>query len=238
MSTTGSALRELHRIHKQLTDLRSRLDRGPKQVAASEGAVRRMELDAEQAKEAHKKARIASDEKQLQLKSREARIEDLKSKLNQASSNKEFQTLKDQIAADQQANSVLEDEILESLERIDILAAKVKKAEADLANAKTEGGKVKTRVDSEQAGLESELARVLSELKDAEGNLPSDYKQDYARVARVRGEEAARRSRRRSLRRLLPDADAQHDERAVLGKAGVLQELWCVAVSCGRSRGW
>ena len=190
MSTTGSALRELHRIHKQLTDLRSRLDRGPKQVAASEGAVRRMELDAEQAKEAHKKARIASDEKQLQLKSREARIEDLKSKLNQASSNKEFQTLKDQIAADQQANSVLEDEILESLERIDILAAKVKKAEADLANAKTESGKVKTRVDSEQAGLESELARVLSELKDAEGNLPSDYKQDYARVARVRGEEA------------------------------------------------
>ncbi|MCA9120945.1 MAG: phospholipase [Planctomycetaceae bacterium] len=190
MSTTGSALRELHRIHKQLTDLRGRLDRGPKHVAASQGAVRRMELDAEQAKDAHKKARVSSDEKQLQLKSREAKIDDLKSKLNQASSNKEFQTLKDQIAADQQANLVLEDEILESLEKIDQLAAKVKKAEADLATAKAEATKVKTRIEGEQAGLESELARVLNELKEAEANLPADYKSDYLRVARVRGEEA------------------------------------------------
>ncbi|MBI2480944.1 MAG: phospholipase, partial [Planctomycetia bacterium] len=157
MSITGSALRELHRIHKQLTDLRGRLDRGPKQVAACEGAVRRLEADAEQAKEAHKKARIASDAKQLQLRSREAKIADLRTKLNIANSNKEFQTLKDQIAADQQANLVLEDEILESLERIDQLAAKVKKADSDLAAAKAEAGKAKTRVEGEHANLESEL---------------------------------------------------------------------------------
>ncbi|MEX0818190.1 MAG: phospholipase, partial [Pirellulaceae bacterium] len=190
MSMTGTELRELHRIHKQLTDLRGRLDRGPKQVAASEGAVRRMELDAEQAKQAQKKARIASDEKQLQLKSREMRIDDLKAKLNTANSNKEFQTLKDQIAADQQANLVLEDEILESLERLDLLAAKVKQADADLAAAKAEAAKVKSRIEGEHAGLESELARVLTELKEAEANLPAEYKADYARVARVRGEEA------------------------------------------------
>lgn len=190
MTITGTALRELHRIHKQLTDLRGRLDRGPKQVAASEGAVRRMELDAEQAKETYKKARIASDEKQLQLKSREARIDDLKAKLNIANSNKEFQTLKDQIAADQQANSVLEDEIFESLEKIDQLAETVKEAEAALAHASTEAGKVKSRVEGEQANLESELARVLAELKEAEVNLPSDFKADYDRVARVRGEDA------------------------------------------------
>jgi predicted nucleic acid-binding Zn-ribbon protein len=190
MNVSGTALRELHRIHKQLTDLRGRLDRGPKQVAASEGALRRMETEAADAKEAHKKARIASDAKQLQLKSREAKIADLKTKLNTANSNKEFQMLKDQIAADQQANLVLEDEILESLEKIDQLAAKVKKAEADLVAAKAETGKVKGRIEGEQSNLESELARVLSELKEAEVNLPTEYKADYARVARVRGEEA------------------------------------------------
>jgi hypothetical protein len=190
MSVTGTELRELHRIHKQLTDLRGRLDRGPKQVAASAGAVRRLEMDAEQAKEAHQKARVASDAKQLQLKSREAKINDLKSKLNMANSNKEFQTLKDQIAADQQANLVLEDEILESLEKIDQLAAKVEKANADLVAAKAESGKVKANIEGEQSNLESELARVLTALKHAEANLPTEYKADYARVARVRGEEA------------------------------------------------
>ncbi len=190
MSITGTALRELHRIHKQLTDLRGRLNRGPAQIAATEGAVKRLETELEQAKEAHKKARIASDEKQLQLRSREARISDLKARLNTANSNKEFQTLKDQIAADLQANSVLEDEILESLERIDILADRSKKAEASLAAAKAEATKVKARVEGEQANLESELARVLDELKAAEKNLPADFKSDYERVARVRGEEA------------------------------------------------
>lgn len=190
MSIAGTALRELHRIHKQLTDLRGRLDRGPKQVAASAGAVRRLETDAAQAKEAHQKARVASDAKQLQLRSREAKIEDLKSKLNMANSNKEFQAFKDQIAADQQANLVLEDEILESLEKIDQLAAKVKKADADLVAAKAEAGKVKARIEGEHSNLETELARVLSELKEAEANLPIEYKADYIRVARVRGEEA------------------------------------------------
>ncbi len=190
MSITGTALRELHRIHKQLTDLRGRLDRGPKQIAASEGAVRRLEMEAEQSREAHKKARISSDEKQLQLKSREAKIDDLKAKLNLANSNKEFQTLKDQIAADQQANLVLEDEILESLEKIDQLAETLNKADAALESAKAEAGKVKSRIEGAQADLESELARVLADLKEAEANLPAAFKSDYDRVARVRGEEA------------------------------------------------
>jgi len=190
MSITGTALRELHRIHKQLTDLRGRLDRGPKQIAASQGAVLRLETEAVQAKEVHKKARIASDDKQLQLRSREARVDDLKARLNTANSNKEFQTLKDQIAADLQANSVLEDEILESLEKIDLLAERVKKADASLAAAKAEASKVNSRIEGERASLDSELARVLSELKEAERNLPPEVKSDYDRVARVRGEEA------------------------------------------------
>ena len=97
MSITAEALRELHRIHRQLTDLRGRLERGPKQLDAAEAGVRKMEADLTEAKEAAQKARITSDEKQLQLKGREDRIDDLQGKLNSASSNKEYQALKEQI---------------------------------------------------------------------------------------------------------------------------------------------
>ncbi len=189
MSITGTALRELHRIHKQLTDLRGRLERGPKQVAASAGAVTRMELEVEQAKEALKRARVANDQKQLQLRSREAKIVDLKNRLNTANSNKEFQLLKDQIAADHQANLVLEDEILEALEKLDKLAARVKETDESLVKARAEAEKVQQRVSAEREGLESELARVKAELKHAEATLPLDFKADYDRVARVRGED-------------------------------------------------
>src|SRR5687768_16396302 len=146
MNISTESLRELHRIHRQLKDLRDRLDRGPKQMAAAEANVKKMETDLEQAKDASKKTRIAADQKQLQLKSREDKIKDLNGKLNQAASNREYQALKEQIAADEQANSVLSDELLEALEKMDQLAAAVKNADENLKKAREEGTKIKQRV--------------------------------------------------------------------------------------------
>jgi predicted nucleic acid-binding Zn-ribbon protein len=107
-----------------------------------------------------------------------------------AQSNKEYQLLKDQIAADKQANSVLADEILEALEKLDQLQAMAKVAEQNLAKTKEDLGKVRQRIDAQQQGLETELARVTGELKAAEDLLSGDYKQDYLRLARSRGEDA------------------------------------------------
>lgn len=190
MTITASALRELHRLHRQLTDLRDRLQRGPKQVAAAETNVVRLEQEVAKAKEAYIKARVASDDKQVQLKQREDRITDLKGKLNACSSNKEYQALTEQIAADNQANSVLQDEILEALEKLDELQSRVGEAESNLVRAKAESGKIKTRVQDEQGSLESELARVTAELKQSESALPADFKTDFQRISKARGEDA------------------------------------------------
>ena len=61
---------------------------------------------------------MAVDKKQLQLKTGEDKVKDLRRKLNAATSNREYQALLEQIAADEMANSVLADEILEALETI------------------------------------------------------------------------------------------------------------------------
>lgn len=190
MPVTADILRELHRIHKQLTDLRDRLDRGPRQIRAAEGSVTRMQAELDESKETFQRARVLGDERQLQLKEREARIVDLQGKLNTAASNREYQSLKDQIAADKQANSVLEDEILEGLEKIDELSGRVKEAEANLGRSQEECGKVKARVESERGGLESERERVEEALRSAESNLPADFRVEYDRLVEARGEEA------------------------------------------------
>jgi predicted nucleic acid-binding Zn-ribbon protein len=109
MSITAEALRELHRLHRQATDLRDRLTRGPKQVKAREGNVAHLTNEFEAAKEALTKVKMSVKEKELSLKSREDRILDLQAKKNSCSSNREYQTLLEQIAADEQANSVLSD---------------------------------------------------------------------------------------------------------------------------------
>jgi predicted nucleic acid-binding Zn-ribbon protein len=190
MTISGNALRQLHRIHRQLTDLRERLARGPKQVAAGEANAKRAETAVEEAKSAYRHARVQSDDKQLQLKSREGRLKDLQIKLNEAKNNKEYQALKEQIAADTQANSVLSDEILESLEQLDELTATIAKAEQDFAKAKEEAAKTRARVNDQQQNLETELARVLTELTEAEKNLPIDIKTEYQRITKARGEDA------------------------------------------------
>ena len=190
MSVSAEALRRLHRIHRQLTDLRSRLDRGPKQIKASDANAERLQQAFDGAKEVHTKARVSADEKQLQLQEREARIEKLRTNLNTASSNKEYQAIKEQIAADEQANSVLSDEILEALERIDELEADVKAADEAQNKAVAELQKVRDRVNEEQPKLEQELTRVNDELKEAETVLPSDFKSNYDRISAARGEDA------------------------------------------------
>jgi predicted nucleic acid-binding Zn-ribbon protein len=190
MANLAVALRELHRIHKQLSDLKDRLERGPRQVKAAEANVKKSEADFAQARDTYRQAKIAADEKQLQLKQREAKLADWQVKLMQAASNKEYQLLKDQIAADGQANSVLADEILEALERLDVLQAGVKTSQEQQAKAQEELAKVKHRVAEQQAVLETELARVTDELHRAEESVPADFRADYLRIARVRGEES------------------------------------------------
>ena len=190
MEVDYSLLRTIHRILKQKTDLGERLEKGPRQVTIAENAERKFEEELTAVKETKTKTQMAADEKQLQLTEREGRIEELKGRLNAADSNREYQLLKDQIAADEQANLVLSDEILELLERLDTLEANVTTAEENLSSSKQETEKVRDRVNAEIESLKNDLQSVLDELTDSEAKLKGDYASEYRRQVSVRGEDA------------------------------------------------
>jgi len=182
-------LRTLHRIHRQRSDLQSRLARGPRQIKASEQANAAAAQALEDAKAKLKKARLATDEKQLQLKTREQRVAELQGKLNTASSNREFSAFKEQIAADQQANDVLSDEILESLEHLDELEAVVRQREQELAQRQKDHQALLEEVDTRAERLRKDLERVEAQRGEAEAQLPAAVKVDYDRLIASRGEE-------------------------------------------------
>ncbi|MHB0959790.1 MAG: zinc ribbon domain-containing protein [Pirellulaceae bacterium] len=190
MTVTATALRELHRIHRQITDLKSQLERGPRRIRAAEGLLERLETALVAAKQSLTQTRVLADERQLQLRQREMRIADLQIKLNACGSNREYQALKEQIAADEQANSVLSDEILEALEKIDVLQAEFNKVQSDRNKAASGLESVRTETEEKLQSLESELRRVTHELAQAERNLPADFKVEYERISRARGEGA------------------------------------------------
>ena len=187
---TTEALRELHRIHRQLTDLRERLDRGPKQVRARQANLATQEAALAKIKTDIKTAKMTSDRKNLDLKTGEAKIRDLETKLNTASSNKEYQALRDQIAAAKMAGSVLSDEILEGMEQVDQLEVTANEAQQKVAAAKEELAKIEQQVRASADSLQADVVRLEGELKAAENLLPADFRADYERIVRSKGEDA------------------------------------------------
>ena len=124
------------------------------------------------------------------LKSSEDKIEGLKAKLNAAASNREYQALKDQIAADQMAGSVLADEILEAMEKIDELAGVVAEQQQRLATTKEELAKAQQAVRDQAGMLDTDVKRLEAELRTAEAALPDDFREGYQRVVNSKHEDA------------------------------------------------
>lgn len=187
MSVSATVLRELHRIHTQLGDLNDRLSRGPRQVQARQANVSLQEAALSAAQDKVFQTKKLTDQKQLDLKTSENRILDWKAKLNACSSNREYQTFVEQIAAAEMTNSVLADEILESMEKVDQLSLEVKEVEKALAAVKNDLASFRDSVTAEGGLIQGDIARLEKELIEAEKQLPSTLKEDYQRVIRGKG---------------------------------------------------
>ncbi len=190
MNLTTGTLRELHRIHRQLSDLRDRLQRGPRMIQVRQNSVTQLEQEQEEAQAVVKAGKVQADQQQLQLKSTEDKIVDLETKLNGAATNREYQALQDQIAADRMAGSVLQDEILEALEKIDELEKVVELSKVNIAKGQEELAKTKEKVLAEQGHLKADIARLKGDLKTAEEVLPNDLKDAYNRIVNSKGADA------------------------------------------------
>ncbi len=225
MTVSAGALRELHRIHQQLGDLRERKERGPKQIKARESNMARLAEELAKLQAEQKAARVRSDQKQLLLKSGEEKIEGLKTKLNQAASNREYQALKDQIAADQMAGSVLADEILEAMEKIDELTAHVDEQQKKIAAAKDDLAKAEQTVRDQAGQLDAEINRLEADLREAESVLPAEFRETYERLVKSKGRRRHGRGPGRVLRRLLSTTHTQQHVRVAHGACHLLPQL-------------
>jgi predicted nucleic acid-binding Zn-ribbon protein len=189
MAANAELLELLHRIHRQLADLRERQERGPRQVKAREVNAARLDAELAAAQDAVRQAKVVSDRKQLDLKANEQRIAEWRVKLNACSNNKEYQTMIDQIAAAEMAGSVLADEILEGMEKSDQLELAVAEVKSRLEAGKNDFAKFRDAVAGEGQSIAADITRLESELAEAEKRLPAEFRDDYRRVIRGKGAE-------------------------------------------------
>lgn len=190
MSPTNAGMKHLHELRLRLGEISDQLERGPRQVLVRKQIIEKKKEDLNVQIAKLKQLKVAADQKNLLLKSSESRIYDLTGKLNSAANNREYEALRSQIAADTMAKSVLEDEILEALEKVDQSQIDAKKVEIELAALDVELKKLDAEVRSKEAGLNQQAAALQAQVSEAEKILPLDLVPQYRRLVQAYGAEA------------------------------------------------
>ncbi len=185
MTNLNADLRSLHNLRIQLQEITDELDRGPRLIAARQAGVEKKRLEVESQKGANQQAKVSADQKNLQINSTRAKIQDLQAKLNTAASNREYEILSGQIAADTMANGVLEDEYLELLEKIEVGQKRFEELEKEHRDVVGEFNRFKEDVEKRQPGLTSRFSELDVKVVAAEKFLPSSIVAQYQRLVKA-----------------------------------------------------
>lgn len=189
MPATGG-IKQLHELHKQLARHAKQLADGPRKIGLREKMVEKKQAEIAAHKQQLTQLQKTADEKNLQFRSNEQQVAELTAKLNQATSNKEFEIIKKQIDADTTANAGLEDEYLELMEQIDSGRADHTNLEQELKAVQEEVTAAQQELAEEEPRLRAGMNEVETELPVAQECLPSKIQEMYRRLALAYGPEA------------------------------------------------
>ena len=172
-SDLSIALSQLHGLLRQLAEAEAAFADGPRSITVSEKQVAQAEQKIEEQKAAIKQTRKTADDLNLKLKTKEAELKKLQGQLNAATSNKEFDIFKGQIASVGSERAELENTAFEAMEEIDVNQAALKKLEVELKSRRQAALTVLAEVQASRSGLETTLQELKSQIAAAEKVIPS-----------------------------------------------------------------
>lgn len=185
-----SGVRELFNLYVQLRGVQELLQSAPRKIKARQQLTAAKTAQIETTKEQIKKVRSMADQNNLMVKSNEHKNLTLKVKLNQASSNREFDALRAQIEADEMSNSVLEDEVLAGYERIDRLKKELDEQEAELVSLKAAEEKLAKDLTAAEPGLKEKVREYQALINKVEEIIPAEMSLAYKRAVQANGSDA------------------------------------------------
>lgn len=190
MSNAVSTLREIHRLRRHARNLQDEIERLPRKLRAQQTKVTRQEELLKESQEAVKKAKVATHEREVTLKTVQLLIAKHEKQRNETTSRKEYDTLNAEIEAERRNCQKLEDQILESMLAADEQAAKVPELEKALQTARQECADFEHTAKERQTSLQQQMAQALQELKEIEKSLAEDVREQYERLVSARHEDA------------------------------------------------
>ena len=213
VAISAQSLQDLHQLHQRAKALRDRLTSGPKTLAARQAALANRQAALESARKADQDAKVQIKKREHLLQGHQAKIDDLKVKLNLAKKNDEYKAIQNQIAHDQSAMSKVEDEVLEAYGVIEAQASELAALEAETKKFAEEVEAFRAQIESQAGQQKAQLAELEAAIVGAEDIIPENVREQYRRLVKRHGADHGLHRERRLLGLLRLDHGAD-EERA------------------------
>jgi predicted nucleic acid-binding Zn-ribbon protein len=182
MHQSLKALLQLQDIDSRIIFLREAREKRPRELEVDRRRLEEKQKLVDSMGQEIRRLKMESDRRELDLKKNEAEIIKLRTALNLAKSNQEYQILKEQIARLEGDNAKIEEEVLKSLGEVDGLEEAKRQSEKEYKGAQAEFQKKVEELNRILRGLADELGTEEKRRGEAARNVPSDHLLLYERV--------------------------------------------------------
>ena len=192
MGPTNVALVKLFQADQKLREAQGRLDATTRNVRIQERRVKDLTDRINATSNKLKEQQAHAGAMDLDLKSRDAHIEKLRSQQQLAKTNKEYQTFLVEINTAKLDRNKIEEEAIKTMEANEKLASELKELNAQLEGEKTKLSTMQAQITDRTAALQKEIDDLRPQRESAAGAVPAKAREAFDRLAdRFEGEALA-----------------------------------------------
>ncbi|MFA6217089.1 MAG: C4-type zinc ribbon domain-containing protein [Candidatus Omnitrophota bacterium] len=179
-------LSELQKIDSQIYSLKEKKEVMPLEIKALEAAFEEKKQKLLSLEKSALEFQKQKKEKELELASKEEATKKLQGQLFALKTNKDYQTMLQQIASSKADASVIEDKILESFEKIDKTKNELESEKQNLVNEEKTFQGQKTQVQNKIKEVDEQLAQLESQRNHIIPGIAKNILSQYERVLSIR----------------------------------------------------
>jgi predicted nucleic acid-binding Zn-ribbon protein len=192
MGPTNVALVKLFEADKTLRDAKDRLAAITRDVRAQEKKVNELQARHDAASKKVKETQTQYGLLEIDMKSRDARIEQLRQRQQQARNNKEYQSLLIEISTQKVDRTKVEEQALKVLEQLDKAKKEADVLQNQLGGENTKLDEMRASINDKAAAAQAEVDALTPARTEAAAKVPPSALQMFERLAdRFEGEAMA-----------------------------------------------
>jgi len=183
MGPVLNGLLKLQSVENRLRVEKSKLTRCRRNVVIQENLIRSLQNALEAKKEEVQLTKVQFDRLELELKTKEETIANLRASLNNAKTNKEYAAVLTQLNTTKADNSKIETQSLELLKDIETDEAEVKDIQKQIDEQKEKLDQTRKETEILANKYQAEIDKIQTEWDEVAKNIPSESLEIFKRVA-------------------------------------------------------